>query len=104
MEYKGSCSKRGPATLLVVQERRRAMKEESIDVPGELLGNALGFRTELRELLNGRSKENGSDTPDFILADYLCDCLEAYDRATRARAKWYGPPVSGEGRGRNASI
>ena len=28
MEYKGSCSKRGPATLLVVQERRRAMKEE----------------------------------------------------------------------------
>lgn len=33
------------------------------------------FVTELRELLNKYSKENGSDTPDFVLAEYLNDCL-----------------------------
>jgi hypothetical protein len=34
--------------------------------------------------------ENGSDTPDFILARFLADCLEAFDSAVRTRDDWYG--------------
>lgn len=38
--------------------------------------------------------ENGSDTPDYILANYLIDSLEAFDRACVDRSHWYcGPPV-----------
>lgn len=48
------------------------------------------FEQELRELINRYSIENGSDTPDFILAEYLTDCLWSWNRATRAREKWYG--------------
>ena len=48
------------------------------------------FRKELETLINCQSMENGSDTPDFILADYLTDCLESFDKAMQAREKWYG--------------
>lgn len=53
-------------------------------------GDAPDFITELRELLNRRSMENGSDTPDFILAQYLTDCLRAWNCATKRREDWYG--------------
>jgi uncharacterized coiled-coil protein SlyX len=52
------------------------------------------FYDELVSLINKHSKENGSNTPDFILAMYLEDCLKAFDRALTARTKWwYGPEV-----------
>lgn len=50
----------------------------------------LDFRTELEHVINRHSRENGSNTPDFILAGYLADCLKAWDAATQAREKWYG--------------
>lgn len=48
------------------------------------------FRRELSSLVNRFSKENGSNTPDFILADYIADALTTFDRATRARDDWAG--------------
>jgi hypothetical protein len=50
----------------------------------------MDFGEELRSLLNRCSAENGSDTPDFILAEYLESCLRNWDRAVCAREKWYG--------------
>lgn len=49
------------------------------------------FRSELTSLLNKYSMENTSDTPDYILADFLINCLEAFDGATYARSEWYNP-------------
>lgn len=43
------------------------------------------FCTELRQLLNKHSKENGSDTPDFVLAEYLNECLRIFDYSVRYR-------------------
>lgn len=48
-----------------------------------------GFEDELRSVLNRYSQENGSDTPDFILAKYLNDCLTTWNHAVSAREKWY---------------
>ena len=53
----------------------------------------MDFRKELETVINKFSKENGSDTPDFILAEYLVGCLNAFDRATTQREKWYGNEV-----------
>jgi len=50
------------------------------------------FHKELENLINKHSKENGSDTPDFILAQYLVDCLEAFDKAVVDRTRWYRVP------------
>jgi hypothetical protein len=44
----------------------------------------------LREVLNHYSQENASDTPDFILAEYMMGCLDTFNQAVRAREKWYG--------------
>lgn len=44
---------------------------------------------ELRDLINRHSVENASDTPDWILAMYLLDCLFAYERAVDARHAWH---------------
>ncbi len=51
------------------------------------------FRRELESLINRQCMENGSDTPDFILAGYMAACLDAFDAALKAREKWYGREV-----------
>ena len=44
----------------------------------------------LSNLINSYSQENLSNTPDFILAQYLLDALDAFNKATNSRNKWYG--------------
>jgi hypothetical protein len=48
------------------------------------------FQKELESLINRYSLENGSDTPDFLLAQYLCCCLDNFNSLMRNRSKWYG--------------
>ena len=48
------------------------------------------LRKEIEHVINCDSAENGSNTPDFILAEYLTDCLAAFDKAVNARDVWYG--------------
>jgi hypothetical protein len=50
----------------------------------------MNFESELRQLLNRYSKENGSNTPDFILAVFLNECLDSFNEATLRREDWYG--------------
>ena len=53
---------------------------------------------DIARAINSASAENASNTPDRILAEYLLDCLNAFDRATQQREKWYGrDPRSGPG-------
>jgi hypothetical protein len=48
------------------------------------------FREELKHLINRHSMENGSNTPDHLLAAFLSSSLEAFDRAVVGRDHWYG--------------
>lgn len=48
------------------------------------------FEIELRNLINRYSMENVSDTPDFILAEYLMGCLELFGSTVNKREKWWG--------------
>lgn len=50
----------------------------------------LPFEEQLSRLLNKNSKENESNAPDFILGEYLQNCLLAFDKAVNWREKWYG--------------
>jgi hypothetical protein len=47
--------------------------------------NKSQLRTDIEQAINRNSAENGSDTPDFILAEYLMICLEAFDKITSYR-------------------
>lgn len=48
------------------------------------------FEKELSALINKHSLENGSDTPDFLLAQFLIDCLKIWNKNIKARENWYG--------------
>lgn len=48
------------------------------------------FKQELVELINRHSVENDSDTPDFVLAEYVAHCLDAFSLVTRQRDKFHG--------------
>jgi hypothetical protein len=43
------------------------------------------FKTELAALINRHSWESKSNTPDFILANYVVACLSAFTDATMMR-------------------
>lgn len=48
------------------------------------------FEKELECLINKYSVENGSDTPDFIIAEFMSNCLVAYQQVVTKRDKWFG--------------
>lgn len=43
---------------------------------------------EIAKLLNAHSRENKSDTPDFVLARYLTSCLKLFEEATKDRDRY----------------
>lgn len=52
------------------------------------------FATELQSLVNRHSVENASNTPDFILAQYIAGCLATFATAVQQRETWYGREAS----------
>jgi len=53
------------------------------------------FQKELEDLINKHSLENNSDTPDFILAEYLMSCLNTWNVFSNKRRDWYRPESVG---------
>ena len=53
------------------------------------------FVIEIAAVLNRHGAENGSDTPDWILAQFITDALEAWNKAVLAREQWYGRAPEG---------
>ena len=76
--------KTGPTkTVVFDQENCTAAKEanniQSVRPP------LTEFEQDLRRLINKHCVENLSNTPDFILAEYLSSCLYAFNFATNRR-------------------
>lgn len=76
---------------------------EHIEIAGELSikvdvreetnlpeGSDEGFVKDLQIVINSYSKENGSNTPDYILAQYLKGCLDNFNKIVMLRSDWYG--------------
>jgi hypothetical protein len=68
----------------------RLRGEIGLAARGETMSEKTAFRRKLEGLINGHAMESGSDTPDWILAEYLTDCLTAFDAAVTKRERWYG--------------
>lgn len=50
----------------------------------------MSFEAELRRLINSHSMENDSDSPDYVLASFMANCLDAFNWAVRARDEYHG--------------
>ena len=69
-----------------------------IDEDGKVHENDL--EAAVSAALNRFSAENASDTPDWILAQFLLGCLAAWNQGVQQRETWYGRdarPVSTTG-------
>lgn len=62
------------------------------------------FLGELGTVLNRYSKENLSDTPDFVLAQFLNNVLSAYGDAVKKRDKWFGVDMWAHKKGETKTI
>lgn len=54
-----------------------------VDFKKKLNENRL--RSDIEAAINKHSAENGSETPDMILAVYLIGCLKVFDKAVNQR-------------------
>lgn len=64
--------------------------EEIPDKLSNMSTEEISFKKALETLINKYSQENTSDTPDFILAEYMQSCLSAYEVAVTRRDEWFG--------------
>lgn len=46
------------------------------------------FVREIAAVCNRFSVENRSDTPDYMLAEFMTGCLNVYENTLCARAEW----------------
>lgn len=49
----------------------------------------MDLEKDITALINKCSREQDSNTPDFILAEYLMACLSAFEVASNRREVWY---------------
>lgn len=61
---------------------------EAHDIPIPVRMNRI--QHELSSAVNHSSMENGSNTPDWIIGEFLTTMIGALDRAILQRDKWYG--------------
>jgi len=52
------------------------------------------LKVDITDACNKACRENVSNTPDFILAEYIMAALDAFEKASIAREKWYGKSLS----------
>jgi hypothetical protein len=52
------------------------------------------LESDIAAAINRASAENDSNTPDFLLAAFLVNCLAAFSACSRAREQWYGRALS----------
>lgn len=48
------------------------------------------LKRDIEAAINRHSGESQSNTPDFLLAEYLMRCFDAFTMLSRARERWYG--------------
>jgi hypothetical protein len=76
---------------IVGEAKKNALSEYLERVMGSPPNN---LRDEIAHAVNRYSTENSSSAPNFILAEYLVDCLAAFDKAVQRRAEWYERTLS----------
>lgn len=60
----------------------------AIRVEQNLESRYVEFQRELELLINKLGLEEGSNTPDFVLAEYLTEQLRTYDFITTKKEMW----------------
>lgn len=58
--------------------------------------NEESLRRELTKIMNTHGIDTEYRTPDYILAEYLIDCLKSYKKLDDANRTWHGLSIEAE--------
>lgn len=86
--------RRGPLAALSDDDQPNPLRKPKPEQPlTEEREREIDLTRDIASAINRHNAEAGSNTPDFVLADFLTGCLAAFDRAVqeRARLKKGGP-------------
>jgi hypothetical protein len=81
-----------PSQQIAESMARELLERRESDGSRTAIDTKRTLEQNLTSLLNTHSQESASNTPDFILARYLLDCLSAFNAAQVRRAEWYAEP------------
>ena len=70
-----------------IYQLQELMFKEALPIPDMSGFVAPTFAYDIQDAINRYSKENGSNTPDFILEKYLIDCLNSLMQLTATQKK-----------------
>ena len=65
-------------------------RESNKEGSGGVMSKGEDFLKKMETLINVYSMENESNTPDFILAEFMHRCLTAANTMIQQRETWYG--------------
>lgn len=76
-------------------ERTHTDALQAVDAAAEMieqqeLDRDAAFVREIAAVINRYSRENVSDTPDFVLAEFLVNCLHSFEQGIASRRAFYG--------------
>ena len=79
----------------IVEQQQKEWDElkNKREIMEEVMKTREDLAKKIRFVLNCASREGCTDTPDFILAEYMLSALECFETACRDREKWYGRQV-----------
>ena len=81
---------RGDKTPDAVLAELMALQKEMFPVALPEIQERPMFHVALTDLVNKYSRESESNTPDFVLANFIRKSLEAFDDSVNRRKLWYG--------------
>jgi hypothetical protein len=73
-----------------LQAERDDLRNEVARLRTRVAHTPAGVASDLAAILNRMSRENASNTPDFLLADFMLGCLDVYERTLQQRERWLG--------------
>lgn len=75
------------------QKQADAWRYVAYVVEPVLRPSGTSFEKSLTHLINCHSLDSASGTPDFLLAEFMGDCLKAFNTATLQRTNWFKSQV-----------
>lgn len=90
MSFELICNENAKLREIIKNELDDVQKKNESNIDDETL------KRDLSKLMNIHGIDTECSTPDYILAEYLIDCLKSYKKLDNANRTWHGLSIEGE--------
>jgi DNA polymerase I-like protein with 3'-5' exonuclease and polymerase domains len=90
MSFELICNENAKLREIIRNEIDDVQKKNESNIDDENL------KRDLSKIMNIHGIDTECSTPDYILAEYLIDCLKSYKKLDNANRTWHGLSIEGE--------